>query len=373
MKFCEDLVFWDLLDSAGKLEERRLLLSCDPNRLGWNTVMGPLKDPGPRGALWVYSPREGAHAKPQPITLRGYPPSHDFHPLGLDVWPSYDNNASNLLVINHARKRTVIEHFILLPSDPTTALWVRTLSHKYFISPNSLALTSPTSFYVSNDHLMTRRLPGPIGHVFPLVESLLALPLSYLAHVTLDQYNSSVHHAIVDFGVPFANGVAISPDGSQVALASTTLQQIKFYTRDTRTNVLTSTYTVPLPFHVDNISYDDDGTLIVAGHPHFPSLIKVAANATGALAPSWVMAISPRAKGQEVNSPSLGTAPKQYDLKAPISASSRAPAVLSHDCLTLFQSNGTGFSSSSTGVRDSSTGVLYVTGLYEEGLLVCRP
>jgi hypothetical protein len=377
MNFCEDVIFWDLLNGAGKLEERKVLVSCDPHRKGWNTVMGPLRNPNPRGALWVHSPSKGAKARPQRLTLKGYPAGHDFHPLGLDIYPSYAGNSSNLFVINHARERTVIEQFTLSPSSPTTAIWVRTLSHKYFISPNSLALTSPTSFYVSNDHLMTRRLPNPLGHILPMVETLLFLPLSWLAHVSLESDPASstptLKHTLVDFGVAFANGVALSPDGKQVALASTTLSQIQFYSRDPSTNSITNTHTVPLPFNVDNISFDDDGSLIVAGHPHFPSLIGVAANKTGAVSPSWVMAISPRAKAeQEVGSPSLGLPPKEYDLQAPISAASRVPAALSHEAQTLFQSNGTGFSSSSTGLRDAKTGALYVTGLYEDGLLVCR-
>jgi hypothetical protein len=104
---------------------------------------------------------------------------------------------------------------------------------------------------------------------------------------------------------------------------------------------------------------------------HFPSLIKVVANTAGAVSPSWVVSISPRVQADR-GSPSLPL-PKQYDLQAPISVSSTVSPVLSHEVVTLFQSNGTGFSSSSTALRDLSSGMLYVTGLYEEGLLVCVP
>jgi hypothetical protein len=100
-------------------------------------------------------------------------------------------------------------------------------------------------------------------------------------------------------------------------------------------------------------------------------LIAVAANKTGAVAPSWVVSISPSIQ-PEVGSPAFGPS-KQYDLDAPVSASDRVQAVTSHDVETVFQSNGEGFSSSSTGLRDKLTGTTYVVGLYEDGMLACRP
>jgi hypothetical protein len=305
-------------------------------------------------------------AKPVQLVLKGYPDGHDFHPLGLEIYPSYAGNSSNLFVVNHARQRTYIEQFSLSPSEPTTAVWIRSLSHKYFIAPNSVALTSPTSFFVTNDHLMTRRLPFPFGNVLPVVETVLALPLGWLGHVAIDPSTGAIDHHFSAFGIPFANGVALSPNGSEVAVATTSLGQVYFYSRSPTSNTLTYTHSVPLPFSTDNIMYDDDGHLIAAGHPHFPSLLAVKENKTGALGPSWVVSLAPRPQGS-------GPPPKKFDLKTPVSASSRVSASETHDLQTLFQSNGAGFGTSSTGLRDSTSGTIYVTGLYEDGLLVCRP
>jgi hypothetical protein len=374
LRFCEDETFWDLFDEAGKLLERRVILSCDPGRREWNTVMGPLLDPIPRGGLWVYTPQAEAGQNLQRLALTGYPEGHDFHPLGLEIYPSYAGNSSNLFVINHARHRTVIEQFSMSPADFTQAVWVRTLASNYFVSPNSLALTSPTSFYVTNDHLLTRRLPSLLGHTLPVVETILALPLSWLAHVTLEEHKTSppiIHHEFAALGVAFANGVAVSSDGQLVAVAATSRGQVYFYSRSLKTNVLKHIHTVPVPFTPDNLMFDDQGSLIVTGHPHFPSLIGVAAGKPGAVSPSWVVSISPRPQA-EAGTPAFSLS-KQYDLRAPTSASSTVSPVLSHEVETLFQSNGTGFSSSCTALRDSPSGVLYVTGLYEEGLLVCKP
>ncbi|KAK0500463.1 hypothetical protein EDD18DRAFT_1102571 [Armillaria luteobubalina] len=387
LKFCEDVTFWDLHDGEAKLEERKVLFTCDSGRKQWNTVMGPLHKPEPHGSLWLYSPNSETVAteksstlfgfgkaasvptKPQRVALENYPEGHDFHPLGAKIWPSYAGNSSNLFIVNHAGPQTYIEQFVISPSSPTVATYIRTIAAPYLVSPNALALTSPNSFYVSNDHLITRRWPV-IGHVVPLMETLLGLPLGWVAHVTLDSDASSPvpieTHAVAAPFIPFPNGVAISASGTQVAIASTSLSQIMMYSRNASTNELVFQESILVPFCPDNIDFDDNDSLIVGGHPHFPTLVKVVKSAVPH-APSWVLSIAPRES-------KLTEPPVNYDVMAPISAGSKVPAALNWDAVTLLQSNGVGFSSSTTGARDSRTGALYVSGLYaEEGLLVCRP
>ncbi len=349
--------------------------------------MGPLHKPEPHGSLWLYSPNSenvatekssslfgfgkaaSGPTKPQRVTLDNYPEGHDFHPLGAKIWPSYAGNSSNLFIVNHAGPQTFIEQFVISPASPTVATYIRTIAAPYLVSPNALALTSPNSFYVSNDHLVTRRWPV-IGHFVPIMETVLGLPLGWVAHVTLDSDATSPvpiqTHAVAAPFIPFPNGVAISPSGAQVAIASTSLSQIMMYSRNASTNELVFQESVLVPFCPDNIDFDDNNSLIVGGHPHFLTLAKLAKSAVPH-APSWVLSITPRES-------KLTEPPVNYDVMAPISAGSKVPAALNWDAVTLLQSNGVGFSSSTTGVRDSRTGALYVSGLYaEEGLLVCRP
>lgn len=336
MNFCEDAAFWELhSDTSTNFTRREVIVTCDPGRKEWNTVLGPLRNPEPHGGLWVLSAEDDA--APKRLTLRNYPPGHDFHPLDLAISPSYENGPSNVYVVNHARQRTYIEQFTLDPALPGVATHVRTLSSPYFVSPNSIALTSPHSFYVTNDHLFTRR-HWPI---LPIVETILGLPFGWVSHISLDSNPDAVTpiigHAFAALFVNFANGVSISPSGLQVAVASTGLARVEIYARDPASNVLTNTRTVSVPFFPDNLEFDATGALIVAGHPHFPSLLKVKADLTAEkVAPSWVVSVGD--EGVE----------------------------------TLFQSDGTVFSSSSTGLRDPA-GALYVTGLYELGMLVCQP
>ncbi|KAJ8516594.1 hypothetical protein ONZ45_g6123 [Pleurotus djamor] len=377
-KFCEDITFWDVSSSDSSTQTRHVIASCDFNRNAWNTVMGPLRDPDPRGSLWLYTSTE-ENPKPRRITFENYPEGHDFHPLGLEISHSLSGEPSNLFVVNHARKRTTIEQFTVNPNTPTTATYIRTLSSPYFVSPNSVALTSPTSFYVTNDHFFTRRLPFFLGNILPIIESVLALPLSWVAHIELlpnpnDPSGEPIFsHTPVAYGIPFANGIAMSPDGSTVAVSATSSGLVYFYSRNQTDNSLKHTDTVPVPFTPDNLQYDESGVLIVTGHPHFPSLIKVAADKPGAVAPSWVVSITPRVGGK-LKSKSIFAPNQAYDTQAPISASLKAPAMLNHEVITLFQSNGTGFSTSATGLRDTHTGDLYVSGLYaKQGVIVCHP
>ena len=391
LSFCEDETFWELHDATGNVVQRPVIVSCDPGRRAWNTVMGPLRDPNPHGALWLYVPslpKNEPHIisstietnKPHRISLKNYPPNHDFHPLGVEIWPSHAGNASNVYVVNHARERTVIEQFIIDPSNPTEILHVRTISHPYFLSPNALALTSPDSFYVTNDHLVTRRLPI-VGHVLPLIESLLALPLAYVSHVTLNppsSTNAIAKHTFVKLFVPFPNGIAISASGTEVVVAYTTLNEVYFYERDPSTNELTRLkYSVPLPFSVDNINYSPSLTnkgqedVIIAGHPNFPDLAAVAADKPGSSAGSWVVAIVPKDKA-DANSET------KFDQEAPVSTNTKVLKDGNNWTLkTLFQSDGVeesgGFGSSTNGLRDADSGALYVSGLYaKRGMLVCK-
>ncbi|KAL1733875.1 hypothetical protein EV714DRAFT_269479 [Schizophyllum commune] len=379
-KYCEDAVFWDIHPHARQPHStRRAIISCDAGRKAWNTVMGPLLDPEPKGSLWVMDVAKGA--APVRLEFAGFPSDHDFHPLGLDIYPSHDGEPSNLFVVNHARGRTCIEHFTVSPSGAAIATYIRTLDSLYFNSANSLALTSPTSFLVTNDHLFTRRLPFPLNHLLPITESILSLPLGWVAHVRLEPADDRSDRedaesaagspqaiATVDVVapfIPFPNGVAVSPTRDTVAVASTTTAEVRLYHVAGRSNHVSfipdlTNYglelrdTVPLPFLPDNLHFADDGSLVVAGHPNFP---KLAALARGGTEPagSWIVRIARK----DVEKPG-------HDATAPDTVHPR------YDIQTLYQSNGAQLQTSSAGLYDVGKGLLIMAGLYAEpGVLMC--
>lgn len=381
---CEDIRFWEVKDHASEaVIERRVLLTCDPNRKNWNTVMGPLRDPNPLGALWVVDLTDGAPTSPRKLSLEGYPPNHDFHPLGFDITPAVTpNGVSHLFVVNHARERSTIEQFTLTPSQPTIAKYVRTITHKSLIAPNSIALTSNTSFYVTNDHLMTRRLPSILGKTLPITETVLSLPLAFVSYVEILKENGKdaiLRHSYPQVMVPFANGIAVSPDGSELAVASSSMGEVRLFNRvkevregKLSTEKLVLSASVRVPFAPDNVDYTHSGSkLLVTGHPNFGALTKVGANVTGAYSPSWVVAVSRReADGDELE--------EDFDALAPFPASKRVSrrSFPQHSMQTVYQSSGDpsegGFSGSTTALWDEEHGFTFVSGLYEPGLLYCR-
>ncbi|KAI5116958.1 hypothetical protein M0805_001362 [Coniferiporia weirii] len=368
--FCEDQTFWDFQDAEGRVVDRKVVASCDPNRKKWNTVMGPLLDPSTHGALWLVE-YSGASAAASEINFVGYPKGKDFHPLGVAIWPSKAGSTSNMFVVNHERLKTTIDQFLLDSANPSSATYVRTIRSKYFVSPNALALISPTSFFVSNDHFLTRRLPSFLGKALPLIETFLGLPLAFVSHVSIVNDAAPgaavIQHTIPKPGLSFPNGVALSPDGRTLAVASSSYTRVHFFARTPNadgTETLAFVQSISVPFAPDNLHYDDAGALLVAGHPYFPELIAVAANKTDVTPPSWVVSLTPRAEG---------VAAKALDEDAPYSAARRVKAPSGYDLTTVYQGDGSKFSGSTTGLRDVRTGTVLVTGLYEEGLLICRP
>ena len=352
--------------------------------------MGPLHDPEPKGSLWLYVPEPSSADGPfklsalpsslathraHPISLTNYPPNHDFHPLGTAIWPSHDGNSSNLFVVNHARQRTFIEQFALNPDNPTAAVHIQTITSPYFTAPNALALTSPTSFYVTNDRLMTRRLPGVFGPILAQLESTLALPLAFVLHVDISSNNSTPRVQFAKTFTSFPNGIALSPAGDEVAIASTPMGEVNVFKRDPMTNALTHKYAVSVPFLADNIHYNKEQygppSLIVAGHPNLPRLPKVAAGQAGVTAASWVVAVVPKVAGERKPQTT-------FDSEAPTSAMTRVNRDgIDWTLKTLFQSDGDedhgGFGTSATGLVDPDSGTLYVTGLYaREGAIMCK-
>ena len=402
LRFCEDTTFWEMRDSDSEVVQRVVIAACDPNRLEWNTVMGPLNDPNPRGSLWLYVPPSASSGgskplvhshhpsgKAQRMALVGYPEGHDFHPLGTSIWPSVGGAKSNMYVVNHARARTVIEQFVVDPAKPLEAVYVRTISSWRFLSPNALALTSPDSFYVTNDHLFTRRLPV-VGKVLPLVETILGLPFGFVLHVDLHPHDSpeakekgkDISHAFVaKYFIPFANGVALSHSGKEVAIVATSAGKVYVYARNPETDVLYKERTVVrLPFSPDNIHYTSSladpskEELIVGGHPNFIDLIGVVARKPGAAAGSWIVAV----QFKDAENRGRKAQQTEFDLEAPASTSTKLKKDGKTWTLrTIFQSNGDeehgGFGSSATGIRDPATGDVYVAGLYAgDGVVACR-
>ncbi|KAI0036438.1 hypothetical protein K488DRAFT_82057 [Vararia minispora EC-137] len=350
---CEDERFW----THGETGERRVLVACDPGRFEWNTVLGPMNNADPRGSLWVL---DVDTLVPQKVAFENFPETHTFHPLGFELTPGLSGVPSRMYVVNHARDASVLEEFEVEWDNPTRARWVRTLSDPSLPGPNSVAIASDGSLYVSNDH----RFPLRHGLVPNALETFLALPIGHISHISFSSPSATPNFSTVASGIPFANGVALSRHENILAVASTTGTSVRLYSRNATTNVLTFMEEILVPFASDNVSFDDNDELLVAGHPDFPALIAMSKRVPGARSPSWVVALR-----------KTDTEPgEEWDAQARLPASRKVPKPSGGWAMeTVYQSSGQkGFAASTTALRDVGTGHVFIIGLYEDGVLVCK-
>jgi arylesterase/paraoxonase len=198
--------------------------------------------------------------------------------------------------------------------------------------------------YITNDHLIR----AAVSPLLARLESFGGFPGGSVVYLDTNAPELSKRVA----QVPFANGV-VEVNASTLAVASSMKPGIYFYriAKDMRLDYLTYVRT---PAGADNLSRDRDGKVLVAGHPHSPSLVDVAAGrvncdeegteeqrrACGCWAPSWV-----------------GEWTEEGGLK------------------TLLRDRAVGekgICSSSTAVRDVQRGVGIVSMLYGKGIVVFK-
>lgn len=170
-------------------------------------------------------------------------------------------------------------------------------------SPNSVAPVSYTSFYVTNDHYLIRRKHP----VLFFTESVLGLPLGWVSFVDFTLETGPIF-TIAAGGIPYANGIIVTPTGKEVLVASSSTDFVRVYERETETNALSGEYKkVYMTFHPHNLSFDwslavDDPTVfdrkgkflrgvIAAGTPDSGRLFCMARGPHGCVAPSVVAEI----------------------------------------------------------------------------------
>ncbi|QRV74992.1 arylesterase domain-containing protein [Ceratobasidium sp. AG-Ba] len=345
-KFCEDGV----VVSPGIS-----IFSCDPGRLKWNTVMGPMIDPNPRGGLWaVHYDSNSVTQGPYRLDLNYFSPNVDFHPLGIEVTPSAEE--PRVLVINHKRDGPTIEVFRIYFSSETGMLsleYENTLQHPSITAPNAISAVSDQAFILSQDHRFTYRLGKPLNMFLPLLETFFALPLGRVNLVEFDTVDGIRKVHTLKSGIPFANGVALSDDSSTLAVASTNRAEVQLYAWNQ--NSIEYVRAIKVPFGPDNIAFAGD-SLLVAGHPHLPSFMAVKKGKTHT-SPSWVSSIAPAVFDE------TGAGEDSW-----ISRVARGARVSD-----ILKSDGSFLTSSSGAFADMDMETMFVVGLYDgNGVAKCR-
>ncbi|POR38283.1 Serum paraoxonase/arylesterase 1 [Tolypocladium paradoxum] len=338
LRSCEDVLL---------LEERGLaIVACDPGRERWNTVMGIFL-PGPvtSAGLYAYDYNHEEAGIPdaealKAIKLADFPAEQDFHTLGM----AFDEATSTLFVCNHAQMGSRIEMF-KLDVDKLIASHVRTILHPLVHAPNALALINSNEFYVTNDHLV----PARQSKVLSQLETYFAAPTGTVVHVKL---RSDGVQADVVALLAYPNGIEIL-NSTAVAVASTNRGAVYLYAKSPD-STLTYQSQFTVPFMPDNLSLSA-GKLLIAGHPHFPSLFQFASARHICNDPAELA----KATAEMKEYCSTGQATSW------VSEWSEEGG-LRH----LYAS--TEYPTSATAARDAKRGVGIVAGLYAKGIMVWR-
>ncbi|KAG9128072.1 hypothetical protein FRC07_005212 [Ceratobasidium sp. 392] len=311
--------------------------------------MGPMVDPNPRGGLWAVHYDSKSAQTPYLLELSGFPTNVDFHPLGIEILPNTEE--PRVLVINHRRDRPTIEVFCIhfRESSAVTLTHEKTLDHPSITAPNAIAAVSETEFYLSHDHKFTFRVGWPLNMFLPVIETMLALPLGRVDFVQFDTVQGVRKVETVASRIPFANGVAVSEDGSTLAVAATNLAEVQFYSRNqTGIHYVRS---IQVPFSVDNIAFAGD-QLLIAGHPYLPGFMALK-KGKSPTSPSWVSSISLAETSQN---------------ESWISRVKRGAKVVD-----VLKSDGSFLTSSSGVFADLEMQTIFVAGLYDRnGVAKCK-
>ncbi len=200
------------------------------------------------GAIFGWDP--GSSASPRPI-------AHDLgsplHPHGLGLFVAADGTRILFVVTHPTRTSSQVESFEVMAGPSLKHR--RTFTAPEFISLNDVAPVGPEQFYVTID-AGTRA-----GTLARLAETFLRLPWSGLG------YFDGTKAQVVASGMRYANGVAVSGDGTTVFVSESTGRRLMAFSRDVASGHLTLIVEQRTESGLDNLSMASDGAIWVAAHP----------------------------------------------------------------------------------------------------------
>ena len=214
-----------------------------------------------QGAIFAYDLRSEV---PVPVSLtRGV--DFKFHPHGISFFTAPDGrkflfavNMGHDAHFHDASKRGRIEIFEYVGNR---LVHKKTVKDDSLYSPNDILGVGEEKFYITNDHGATSRLGK-------LAEDYLQLPL---AHVL---YYDGAAFSKVAGSLSYANGIAASPDGKTVYVASTVKGYLRVFSRDADTGALHRREDISLGTGLDNIEVDAAGDLWIGCHPKLLTFVK---------------------------------------------------------------------------------------------------
>jgi arylesterase/paraoxonase len=203
----------------------------------------------------------------------------DFRPHGLGLFIDEEGTRS-LFVVNHPADGP--DEVVIFDVDGRGRLsHRRTISDPLMVNLNDVQPVGAELFYATNDHAEGTSVA---------LQDYLMLDLTTLV------YFDGSRMRIAAEGLTYANGVNVSPDGSEVYVAETLDRALRVYHREIESGVLELTDIVKVGTGVDNIDVLENGDLLVGAHP---KVLEFASHAgdSDVLSPSQVIRVSRNGAG----------------------------------------------------------------------------
>ncbi|RCH94679.1 hypothetical protein CU098_010680 [Rhizopus stolonifer] len=323
-------------------------VTCDPSRTKYNKVMGinnllPGERPSNAGIWRVDYASVPASIEKFTVDVQQTNVMSDYHTLGINVDIHPETGEKTLVTVNVPLDGIPSVEFFTLDDNSVHLVHKRTVRDPKMYNPNSIHIIKDVrfraddgtpSFFFSNDHYFHNRYLKMIENYF-----------FYLSNVGF--YNARTGRVEKGVnGLLFANGV--TGTDNVLFIAETYRRSVKQYKMATTLDSqgmphIHLDYVNEAKFNmaVDNLDYNaEKQLLVVAGHPkplYFLQYIK------------------------KKNNDDMVKPPSQVDIWD----------VVSGETKTLMQDDGALFGTSTAGSLDLTNSKLVVSGLYEEGLLVC--
>ncbi|CEG74051.1 hypothetical protein RMATCC62417_09321 [Rhizopus microsporus] len=330
---CEDIILSD--------EPGVIYASCDPVRSYYNSITGVNKlvpgQPVENGAIW----KVDYNQQPADLKKLDMSPLQDYHPLGISLYIDPVSGEKTLLTINLPHNEFPSVEIFTVQQDEL--VHKRTIRHPELYSPNSIHILQDDrfrsqdgtpSFFFSNDHYYSSPLLKQAEtFLFPKTNVMF--------------YNARTDQTqkVID-RLAFSNGVAGTDD--VLFVSETSAGKVRQYKINRKTDEQGLPY-VSLDFEretrvngsPDNLHYyPEKEILAIATHPKPIEFFKMTA------------------------APDINKAPKspsEIDIWDISTGETRM----------ILQDDGSLYGASSTGIIDIKHSKLIVSGVFEEGVLVC--